>query len=114
MEIFCTISLLRNALGTKTLQEILSDREATAQVVWPEFVDSICQKQKLWICADSSKIFLQRKTLEFQEILQHLDAATDEWGIRVERVEVRWLIHSCLIVQLDLDLDLAQLGQGLG
>merc|ERR1711872_1083167 len=45
---------LRNALGTKTLQEILSDREATAQ-----------------------------------EILQHLDAATDEWGIRVERVEVK-------------------------
>merc|ERR1712088_776716 len=45
---------LRNALGTKTLQEILSDREATAQ-----------------------------------EILSHLDAATDEWGIRVERVEVK-------------------------
>merc|ERR1712156_1327080 len=43
---------LRNALGTKTLQEILSDREATAQ-----------------------------------EILQHLDAATDEWGIR-RRAEV--------------------------
>merc|ERR1711997_725008 len=45
---------LRNALGTKSLQEILSDREATAQ-----------------------------------EILSHLDAATDEWGIRVERVEVK-------------------------
>jgi len=45
---------LRNALGTKTLQEILSDREATAL-----------------------------------EILSHLDAATDEWGIRVERVEVK-------------------------
>merc|ERR1712228_229863 len=45
---------LRNALGTKTLQEILSDREATAL-----------------------------------EILTHLDAATDEWGIRVERVEVK-------------------------
>jgi erythrocyte band 7 integral membrane protein len=45
---------LRNALGTKTLQEILSDRESTAL-----------------------------------EILTHLDAATDEWGIRVERVEVK-------------------------
>merc|ERR1712037_318908 len=45
---------LRNALGTKTLQEILSDREANAL-----------------------------------EILSHLDAATDEWGIRVERVEVK-------------------------
>merc|ERR1711997_910006 len=45
---------LRNALGTKTLQEILSDREATAL-----------------------------------EILTHLDAAIDEWGIRVERVEVK-------------------------
>merc|ERR1712114_53328 len=45
---------LRNALGTKTLQEILSDREATAL-----------------------------------EILTHLDAATDEWGIDIERVEVK-------------------------
>ena len=33
----------------------------------------------------------------FQEILQHLDAATDEWGIRVERVEVRGLLHSQII-----------------
>merc|ERR1712181_53906 len=40
--------------GTKTLQEILSERESTAL-----------------------------------EILTHLDAATDEWGIRVERVEVK-------------------------
>merc|ERR1712060_444911 len=40
--------------GTKSLQEILSDREATAQ-----------------------------------EILSHLDAATDEWGVKVERVEVK-------------------------
>ena len=33
----------------------------------------------------------------FQEILQHLDAATDEWGIRVERVEVRVPLHSQII-----------------
>jgi len=45
---------LRNALGTKTLQEILSEREVTAK-----------------------------------QILDHLDRATDEWGIRVERVEVK-------------------------
>merc|ERR1719244_782756 len=45
---------LRNALGTKTLQEILSDREEVAK-----------------------------------QILDHLDTATDEWGIRVERVEVK-------------------------
>merc|ERR1712008_457713 len=45
---------LRNAMGTRTLQEILSDRESTAL-----------------------------------EILTHLDAATDEWGIQVERVEVK-------------------------
>jgi len=45
---------LRNALGTKTLQEILAEREDVAK-----------------------------------QILDHLDAATDEWGIRVERVEVK-------------------------
>jgi len=45
---------LRNALGTKTLQEILSDREEVAK-----------------------------------QILDHLDTATDEWGIKVERVEVK-------------------------
>jgi len=45
---------LRNALGTKTLQEILSERDDVAK-----------------------------------QILDHLDAATDEWGIRVERVEVK-------------------------
>merc|ERR1712127_410131 len=45
---------LRNALGTKTLQEILSDREDVAK-----------------------------------QILDHLDAATDDWGIKVERVEVK-------------------------
>jgi len=45
---------LRTILGTKTLQEILSDREHTAAV-----------------------------------ILEQLDTATDPWGIRVERVEVK-------------------------
>jgi len=45
---------LRNFLGTKTLQEILSDREHTAGA-----------------------------------ILEALDRATDPWGIRVERVEVK-------------------------
>jgi len=45
---------LRNILGTKTLQEILSDRDSTALV-----------------------------------ILAQLDQATDPWGIRVERVEVK-------------------------
>merc|ERR1719460_1215001 len=45
---------LRNILGTKTLQEILSDRESTAEV-----------------------------------ILQQLDEATDPWGIKVDRVEVK-------------------------
>jgi len=45
---------LRNALGTKTLQEILADREQTAV-----------------------------------ELLSSLDKATDEWGIKVERVEVK-------------------------
>jgi len=45
---------LRTILGTKTLQEILADREHTAKV-----------------------------------ILEQLDAATDPWGIRVERVEVK-------------------------
>ena len=30
-----------------------------------------------------------------QEILSHLDAATDEWGIRVERVEV-WKMEKVL------------------
>ena len=45
---------LRNILGTKTLQQILSDRENTAQVM--------------------------------KEIL---DTATDPWGIKVERVEVK-------------------------
>merc|ERR1719228_1487995 len=41
---------LRNTLGTKTLQEILADREDIAR-----------------------------------NILEHLDSATDPWGIRVER-----------------------------
>merc|ERR1712029_1064176 len=41
---------LRNTLGTKTLQEILAEREGVAG-----------------------------------QILEHLDAATDEWGIKVER-----------------------------
>jgi len=45
---------LRNTLGTKTLQEILADREDIAH-----------------------------------NILSSLDAATDPWGIRVERVEVK-------------------------
>ncbi|XP_023325368.1 erythrocyte band 7 integral membrane protein [Eurytemora carolleeae] len=45
---------LRTILGTKTLQEILADREHTAAT-----------------------------------ILEQLDAATDPWGIRVERVEVK-------------------------
>jgi len=45
---------LRNTLGTKTLQDILADREDIAK-----------------------------------SILEHLDSATDEWGIRVERVEVK-------------------------
>jgi len=45
---------LRTILGTKSLQEILADRENTAEV-----------------------------------ILSQLDAATDPWGIRVERVEVK-------------------------
>jgi len=45
---------LRNTLGTKTLQEILADREDIAKT-----------------------------------ILEHLDSATDPWGIRVERVEVK-------------------------
>jgi len=45
---------LRNALGTRTLQEILAEREGVAA-----------------------------------QILEHLDAATDEWGIKVERVEVK-------------------------
>ena len=45
----------------------------------------------------SYKIVLQIQMSIFQEILQHLDAATDEWGIRVERVEVRGLLHSKII-----------------
>merc|ERR1712072_462122 len=45
---------LRTILGTKTLAEILSDRETIAV-----------------------------------DILQHLDTATDPWGIKVERVEVK-------------------------
>jgi len=45
---------LRNTLGTKTLQEILADREDVAKT-----------------------------------ILSQLDHATDPWGIRVERVEVK-------------------------
>jgi len=45
---------LRNTLGTKTLQDILADREDIAKT-----------------------------------ILDHLDSATDPWGIRVERVEVK-------------------------
>merc|ERR1712083_1192156 len=45
---------LRNTLGTKTLQEILADREDIAS-----------------------------------HILSSLDHATDPWGIRVERVEVK-------------------------
>eukprot|EP00092_Neocalanus_flemingeri_P001288 GFUD01001376.1.p1 GENE.GFUD01001376.1~~GFUD01001376.1.p1 ORF type:complete len:345 (+),score=94.91 GFUD01001376.1:154-1035(+) len=45
---------LRNTLGTKTLQDILADREDIAK-----------------------------------NILGTLDAATDPWGIRVERVEVK-------------------------
>merc|ERR1712236_103652 len=45
---------LRNTLGTRTLQEILAEREGVAG-----------------------------------QILEHLDAATDEWGIKVERVEVK-------------------------
>jgi len=45
---------LRNTLGTKTLQDILADREDIAKT-----------------------------------ILAHLDSATDPWGIRVERVEVK-------------------------
>jgi len=45
---------LRNILGTKSLQEILSDRESTAVT-----------------------------------ILQQLDEATDPWGIKVDRVEVK-------------------------
>jgi len=45
---------LRTILGTKTLQEILADREHTAEI-----------------------------------ILSQLDQATDSWGIRVERVEVK-------------------------
>lgn len=45
---------LRTILGTKTLQEILSDRERTGET-----------------------------------ILEQLDAVTNRWGIRVERVEVK-------------------------
>jgi len=45
---------LRNTLGTKTLQDILADREDIAK-----------------------------------QILGSLDSATDPWGIRVERVEVK-------------------------
>jgi len=51
---FLAATTLRTILGTKTLQEILADREHTAKV-----------------------------------ILEQLDAATDPWGIRVERVEVK-------------------------
>merc|ERR1712212_155762 len=45
---------LRNILGTKTLQEILADRESTAE-----------------------------------NILMQLDEATDPWGIKVSKVEVK-------------------------
>merc|ERR1711872_911533 len=45
---------LRNTLGTKTLQEILADREAIAT-----------------------------------HLLELLDTATDPWGVKVERVEVK-------------------------
>merc|ERR1712203_795142 len=45
---------LRTLLGTRSLSEILSDREHIAR-----------------------------------EILEHLDSATDPWGIQVERVEVK-------------------------
>jgi len=45
---------LRNILGTKSLQELLSDRDNTSS-----------------------------------QILHQLDSATDPWGIRVERVEVK-------------------------
>lgn len=45
---------LRNILGTRTLQEILQDKEAVSR-----------------------------------EMQEYLDQATDDWGIRVERVEVK-------------------------
>ena len=64
----------------KTLQEILSDRESTAEVTLARYSLPV---------SDNGKILpIYSLGLAPQVILSQLDAATDPWGIKVERVEV--------------------------
>ena len=58
------MTTLRNIIGTKSLAEVLADR------------DSIAQK-----------------------IAVILDKATDPWGVKVERVEMYFLIFICFLTQ---------------
>jgi erythrocyte band 7 integral membrane protein len=58
---------LRNILGTKTLAEMLSDREATSLLMQA----------------------LNSFVLAYVHLQATLDEATDPWGVKVERVEVK-------------------------
>ena len=66
---FCKIC----RLGTKSLQEILSDRESIAQTMQVSLKNSISKKTK---------------EQNFAIVQAALDEGTEGWGVRVERVEV--------------------------
>ncbi len=60
------------SLGTKSLQEILSDRESIAQTMQVDYLKLSFQMKK------NNKYLIQAA----------LDEGTECWGVRVERVEV--------------------------
>ena len=59
---------LRNILGTKTLAEMLSDREAISHQM---------------------QVTVRLKPFQNKNFQSTLDEATEPWGVKVERVEVK-------------------------
>ena len=89
---------LRNVLGTLTLGEILSQRESIAKEM--RVMDNLYLHNYQKISNPSSvlnqfmlhlKIFLCENSMMFTIFVlqQNLDVATEPWGVKVERVEVK-------------------------
>lgn len=67
---------LRNVLGTKNLSELLSDREGISHSMQVRMT-TVCQRS------------FNYRLMDFNCVQEALDEATDAWGIKVERVEIK-------------------------